>query len=88
LDEHKGFEGLDRPAKLSDFTMVTPLGQGAYGKVVCVKSSKSESKYAMKIISKQLIENLKMIDQLRNEVAIMKKLKHENIVEFLTNFED
>ena len=83
-----GFEGLTRAAKLSDFRMVKSLGQGAYGKVVCVRSSKSDKKYAMKIISKKLIENLRMIDQLRNEVAIMKKLKHENIVEFLTNFED
>jgi serine/threonine protein kinase len=68
--------------------MVKNLGQGAYGKVVCVRSAKSEVKYAMKIISKKLIENLRMIDQLKNEVSIMKRTKHENIIEFLTHFED
>lgn len=57
-----GFEGLDRSAKLSDFRMVKNLGSGAYGKVVCVRSGKTDKKYAMKIISKQLIQNLKMID--------------------------
>ena len=83
-----GFEGLDRVVKLSDFRMVKSLGQGAYGKVVCIKSVASNKKYAMKIISKKLIENLRMIDQLKNEVKIMKKLKHPNIVKFLTHFED
>lgn len=61
---------------------------GAYGKVVTVKSVETSQNYAMKIISKKLIENLRMIDQLKNEVTIMQKMHHENIVSFNTLFED
>lgn len=42
----------------------------------------------MKIVSKKLIENLRMVDQLKNEISIMNKLKHPNIVQFLSFFED
>lgn len=68
--------------------MVKGLGQGAYGKVVCVLSKESNTKYAMKIISKKLITNLNMVDQLKIEVTIMKEVQHENIVELICNFED
>lgn len=68
--------------------MVKSLGQGAYGKVVCVRSAKTDNKYAMKIISKKLIENLRMKSQLKNEIEIMHKINHENVVGFLTHFED
>ena len=68
--------------------MTKKLGQGAYGQVVGVKSISSGNLYAMKIVSKKLIENLRMIDQLKNEVNIMKSMDHENIVKFISLFED
>lgn len=42
----------------------------------------------MKIISKRLIEKLDMADQLKTEVEIMTKIKHPNIIQFHTCFED
>lgn len=68
--------------------MVKGLGQGAYGKVVCVLSKETKEKYAMKIISKKLIKNLNMVGQLKTEVSIMRSVQHENIVQLITNFED
>lgn len=44
--------------------------------------------YAIKVISKTQISNLKMIDQLRNEIAIMQIVEHKNIVRMSTYFED
>lgn len=44
--------------------------------------------YAIKVISKTQISNLKMIDQLRNEIAIMQVVEHKNIVRMSTYFED
>lgn len=82
------FENMKHVCKLSDFKMTAQLGQGAYGKVVKVKTKESQNEYAMKIVPKQMIENLHMIDQQRNEVNIMSMIKHENIIELKTYFED
>ena len=68
--------------------MIANLGQGAYGKVVKVKTKETGNEYAMKIVPKQLIENLKMMDQLKNEVNIMSMIKHQNIIELKSYFED
>jgi serine/threonine protein kinase len=87
-DCSKIFESHPDPLKLSDFQMTAKLGQGAYGKVVKVKSKNSNQEYAMKIVSKQFIKNLNMIDQIRTEIDIMCVLRHPNIIELLTYFED
>lgn len=44
--------------------------------------------YAIKVISKTQIANLRMNDQLRNEIAIMQVVEHKNIVRMSTYFED
>lgn len=73
---------------LTDFRVIKGLGQGAYGKVVSIQSKNSGKKYALKVVAKKLIENLRMVDQLKNEVNIMRKLNHPNIVTLVTHFED
>ena len=42
----------------------------------------------MKVVAKKLIENSRMIDQLKNEVNIMSKLSHSRIIQLHTIFED
>lgn len=42
----------------------------------------------MKVITKQTIENLRMIDQLKNEFNILRKLTHQNIIKLAGYFED
>ena len=42
----------------------------------------------MKVVAKKTIENYRMIDQLKNEVSIMSKLKHPCIIHLHTIFED
>ena len=88
MDPQAGFESLKRPARISDFVLVKQMGQGAYGKVVKVRSKEEGREYAMKIIPKRAIENLKMIDQVKREVMIMNSVKHENLIELITYFED
>lgn len=53
-----------------------------------MKSRKSGQFYAMKVVAKKLIENSRMIDQLKNEVNIMSKLSHSRIIQLHTIFED
>lgn len=71
-----------------DFDSASPLGQGAFGKVFKVKHRKTKRWYAIKVVSKPQIVNLKMVDQLKNEIDIMSQVKHPCIIEFFTYFED
>ena len=52
------------------------LGRGSYGKVYLVRNKKTQIKYAMKIIKKELIENIESV----NEINILKNLDHQNIL--------
>lgn len=88
LEKRSGFEGLTRPAKLTDFEADKSLGKGAYGKVIKVKSREKNKFYAMKVVAKKTIENYNMKDQLKNEVNIMSKLSHPRIITLETIFED
>lgn len=64
------------------------MGKGAYGKVVAVKSKETNNKYALKIISKKMIIQLKMVEQMKNEVNFMRRINHENIIKYIGHFED
>lgn len=44
--------------------------------------------YAIKVISKNQISNLRMKDQLLNEISILQRVHHKNIVKMNTYFED
>jgi serine/threonine protein kinase len=88
LEPVAGFEDSDRSATLSDFYLIKTLGKGSYGKVVSIKSKKTGKDYAMKIMTKKMLVKYKMMKQLLNEITIMRKLSHENIIRYWTHFED
>lgn len=71
-----------------DFDSASPLGQGSFGKVFKVKHKKTKKWYAIKVVSKPQIVNLKMVDQLTAEIQIMISLRHPCIIELHTYFED
>lgn len=54
------------------------LGRGALGQVIKVKQG--DRWYAVKKISKKLIQNSGRLKQLKREVEVMKKINHENVV--------
>lgn len=60
------------------------IGSGACGKVV-VASNKNGQKFAVKIIQKKTIKNIK---EIISEINFSTKLKHPNIIEFYEVFED
>ncbi|KAM3140918.1 hypothetical protein pb186bvf_006929 [Paramecium bursaria] len=94
LKKEKNADGLK---KINDYIMDEFLGQGAFGKVKLAykKSGGQEIKYAMKILRKsklkrqrEYIKNAKgemqvkdALQDVRREIAIMKKLKHRNLVQ-------
>ena len=71
--------------KLEDFELLTLLGEGAYGMVLKVRSLLNQKIYAMKIINLENNEDYK--EYFDSEIEMLKKLNHQNIVKYYTNFE-
>jgi len=65
----------------NNYKRIQKLGEGSYGTVHLVNHIQSNQLRAMKIITKQETENLNKIDmEIMNEIQILKKLDHPNIV--------
>ena len=81
------FEDFSRPATIEDFSLIQQLGRGAFGRVVSVRSKKSKEKYAMKILDKKFIKKMQIETQTFNEVNLMMRLYHPNLIKYVTHFE-
>jgi serine/threonine protein kinase len=71
----------------SDFKPTNILGKGSFGKVFKAIEKQTGHTYAIKVIEKHHILKLKMINQIKNEINILEKVDHENIVKMYTYFE-
>ena len=65
---------------LDEYTLNQFLGKGTFGEVYLTKKRNSDFLYATKRMSKQFVENEKYIKYFNNEISILKKLYHKNIV--------
>jgi serine/threonine protein kinase len=63
-----------------DFTMISVLGTGSYGKVLLVKKKDSGRLYAMKVLKKKFIKQRKMEKNTWAERKILEKISHPFIV--------
>jgi serine/threonine protein kinase len=68
--------------KIGKYELGKTLGQGTFGKVKCAVDTADGKRtpYAIKILDRKQIEKENMQEQLKNEIAIMKMLKHEHVV--------
>ena len=81
-------EGLEHEPTIDDFTVIRELGIGSFGTVYLVTHNKTKAQYALKVIDKNLPDNLEEKDSFCREVEIMYKLNHPNIVKLYGHFED
>ncbi|XP_060173967.1 CBL-interacting serine/threonine-protein kinase 1 isoform X2 [Lycium barbarum] len=56
------------------------LGEGNFGKVKYAKHSDSGQSFAIKILEKNKIQDLRITDQIKREIRTLKVLKHPNVV--------
>jgi len=69
-----------------DLIYIEDIDQGAFGKVIHVKEKSTQRDISVKIIDKsQADQNL--IKKMKEEISILKKLDHENIVKFYGQIE-
>lgn len=57
------------------------LGQGAFAKVYYGKHMKTEQGVAIKVIDKEKVAKLGLVNQIEREIFVMKLVKHRNITE-------
>ena len=81
-------EGLEHEPTIDDFTVIRELGIGSFGTVYLVAHKKTKAQYALKVIDKNLQDNIEEKDSFCREVEIMYKLNHPNIVKLYGHFED
>ena len=67
------------------YDVISQLGEGAFGRVVKVKHKKTGEVRAMKIVD--AIEIGENLEELKNEINILKQLDHPNIVKVFEYFE-
>lgn len=72
--------------ELKDLDFYQVLGKGSFGEVRLATHISSGHKVAVKKIDKTKWKNI--LDQLRQEVIIHKRLKHKNILKLYSDFED
>ena len=64
-----------------DLKFIKEIDQGAFGKVIHAHEAKKNVDLAIKVINKSGA-NTQLIKQMKEEICILKKLNHENIVKF------
>lgn len=76
VEEEREGKGM----RLGKYELGRILGEGNFGKVKFAKNIETGQSFAVKILEKKKILNLKITDQIKREIATLKLLKHPNIV--------
>lgn len=66
---------------MSRYELGRMLGQGTFGKVYHAKNIASGQSVAIKIIDKEKVLKVGMIDQIKREISIMRLVRHPNVVQ-------
>ncbi len=70
--------------KVDEFNLIKRIGEGAFGEVYLTKKEKDYNCYATKKIKKAYVLQNNLERYLNNEMRIIKSIKHENIIKFIT----
>eukprot|EP00744_Colponema_vietnamica_P001282 GILI01002140.1.p1 GENE.GILI01002140.1~~GILI01002140.1.p1 ORF type:complete len:451 (+),score=142.94 GILI01002140.1:109-1461(+) len=67
--------------KIGKYELGKTLGSGNFSKVKIGTDCETGETWAIKIIDKEQLQKERMEEQLKREIAVMKMLKHENVVQ-------
>jgi serine/threonine protein kinase len=87
MPKHKSVDGATAQIKKKYKIESKILGSGAFGKVFMATSVVDKNfKVAIKVISKKKLDD--EVDQLKDEIEILKKLDHPNIIKYYETYEN
>ncbi|MCD9560109.1 CBL-interacting serine/threonine-protein kinase 1 [Datura stramonium] len=66
--------------RVGKYELGRTLGQGNFGKVKYAKHTDSGQSFAIKILEKNRIHDLRITDQIKREIRTLKVLKHPNVL--------
>ena len=67
--------------RLNDFNFYRFLGKGSFGNVYLARKNGTNKEYAIKQMPRN---NPKIEKNLQNEIGILKNIKHNNIINYVT----
>ena len=77
----------DNPEILKDYTFIKDIGEGNFGKVKLSILNATNEQYAIKILNKQKLKSQTKSSSF-NEIEIISKLNHPNIIHVEKIIED
>ena len=69
------------------YIIIKEIDSGQFGSVSLCRSVETHQEYAVKIISRSTLSNKKLLNQLYNEITILKRLDHPNIIQLYKIFQ-
>ena len=75
-------------ASISDYDIISDLGNGSYGKVILAKDKYEGKKFAIKVIKKALLDRIDKQYEIHIEKYCLAHLSHPNIIKFSKAFQD
>jgi serine/threonine protein kinase len=66
---------------MQKYEMGKILGQGTFAKVYRARNTKTSESVAIKVIDKEKVVKVGLIDQIKREISVMKLVRHPNIVQ-------
>lgn len=84
---------LNSRTMINNYIILEPLGSGSYAEVKLCKEKVSGKLYAMKFINRDIMKKDKLgkqskLDDIKREIAIMKKLNHPNVLRLYEVMDD
>ncbi|KAH7655234.1 Non-specific serine/threonine protein kinase protein [Dioscorea alata] len=76
----EGRRGAAGRMRLGKYEIGKTLGEGSFGKVKLARHVDSGRTFAVKILERQRVIDLKIDDQIKREIGTLKLLKHPNVV--------
>jgi serine/threonine protein kinase len=73
---------------INEYSIIAELGRGAYGKVKLAVNNATNETCAIKIMKKSLLKRGTGDSIVKREIAVMKKLRHRNIVPLMEVLDD
>ncbi|XP_023546783.1 CBL-interacting serine/threonine-protein kinase 8-like isoform X2 [Cucurbita pepo subsp. pepo] len=66
--------------KIGIYEVGRTIGEGTFAKVKFAQNTETGESVAMKILDRSTIIKLKMVDQIKKEISIMKLVRHPYVV--------
>mmetsp|Transcript_15409 Transcript_15409/g.22369 ORF Transcript_15409/g.22369 Transcript_15409/m.22369 type:complete len:344 (+) Transcript_15409:37-1068(+) len=79
---------VDRSVSIDDFTLLSVIGKGSYGKVLLVRKNNTGELLAMKMLRKDYIARRNQIEHTRTERSVLEKVHHPYIVRLKYAFQN